>query len=107
MFRGSTKVGQPHIRVQVIVEADQGSAAPSHIEEVAYFERGALTPETLGLRLDEAKQILAGVQQVLVAQQVEDYVQQQRQCSHCHELLARKGYHQIGLRTLFGKLTLS
>jgi hypothetical protein len=94
------------IRVQVIIEADQESAASPHIEEIACFERGTLSPEMLGLRLDEAKQMLAGVQQVMAVQQVEDYVQQQRQCSHCHEPLVRKGHHQIGLRTLFGKLTL-
>ncbi len=45
------------IRVQVVVESNQ-ETAPPHIEEVACFERGALTPETLGLRLSEAKQIL-------------------------------------------------
>ncbi len=95
------------IRVQVIIEADQESAAPLHIEEVACLERGPLSPETLGLRLEEAKQLLAGVQQVMTTQQIEDYVEQQRQCSHCGQLLACKGHHQIGLRTLFGKLTLS
>ena len=95
------------IRVQVIIEADQESVVPLHIEEVACLERGPLSPETLGLRLDEAKQMLAGVQQVMTAQQIEDYVEQQRQCSHCGQLLAGKGHHQIGLRTLFGKLTLS
>ncbi len=46
------------IRVQIIIESDQ-ETAPPHVEEVACFERGALTPETLGLRLDEAKQMLA------------------------------------------------
>ncbi len=69
------------IRVPVIIEADQESAAPPHIEEIACFERGPLSPETFGLRLDEAKQMLAGVQQVMTAQQVEEYVEQQRQCS--------------------------
>jgi hypothetical protein len=94
------------IRIQVLIEADQ-EATPACVEEVACFERGPLSPETLGLRLDEAKDMLAGVQQVMAAQQVEDYMEQQRQCSHCHEPLACKGHHQIGLRTLFGKLTLS
>src|SRR5258708_572583 len=94
------------IRVQVIIEADQESAIPVHIEEVACLERGPLSPETLGLRLDEAKQMLAGVQQVMTAQQIEDYVEQQCQCSHCQQPLACKGHHQIGVRTLFGKLTL-
>lgn len=93
------------IRVQVLIESDQ-EAAPLCVEEVACFERGELTPETLGLQLSEAKQVLASVQQVIVAQQVESYVEQQRQCSHCHQTLAYKGHHQINVRTLFGKLTL-
>ena len=94
------------IRIQVLIEADH-EAVPPHVEEVACFERGPLSPETLGLRLDEAKQTLAGVQQVMTTQQVEEYVEQQRQCSHCQQPLARKGHHQVGMRTLFGKLTLS
>jgi hypothetical protein len=94
------------IRVQVLIESDQ-EATPPHIEEVVCFERGPLSPETLGLRLDEAKQMLAGVQQVMATQQVEEYVEQQRQCPHCQRTLACKGHHQIGVRTLFGRLTLS
>ena len=37
------------IRVQVIIESDQ-ETAPPHVEEVACFERGTLSQETLGLR---------------------------------------------------------
>src|SRR5438132_10506254 len=95
------------IRIQVTIEADQESAVPLHSEEVACFERGTLSAETLGLRLDEAKQLLAGVQQAMAYKQVEEYVEQQRQCPHCPRSHACKGHHQIGVRTLFGKLTLS
>lgn len=94
------------IRVQVLIESDQ-EAVPLRVEEVACFEREQLTPETLGLRLEEAKQMLTGVQQVMAGSQVDAYVEQQRQCSHCQQPLAYKGHHQIGVRTLFGKLTLS
>ena len=94
------------IRVQVLIESDQ-EATPPHVEEVAYIERDHLSPETLGLRLDEAKQMLAGVQQVMAQSQVKEYVEQQRQCPRCQQPLACKGHHQIGVRTLFGKLTLS
>jgi hypothetical protein len=94
------------IRVQVIIESDQ-EATPEYIEEVACFRRGTLSPETLGLQLSEAKQILAGVQQVMTEIQVEEYMQQKRQCSHCQHPLAYKGHHKIGMRTLFGKLTLT
>ncbi|MBV9688904.1 MAG: ISKra4 family transposase [Ktedonobacteraceae bacterium] len=93
------------IRVQVIIESDQ-ETAPAYVEEVACFERGPLSPETLGLRLCEAKQMLATVQQIMTAHQVEDYVEQQRQCLHCQQPLTCKGHHQIGMRTLFGKLTI-
>jgi hypothetical protein len=89
----------------VIIEADHEATATC-VEEVACFERCSLSPATLGLQLDEAKQLLAGIQQIMIAQQVEEYVEQQRQCSHCQQPLACKGHHQIGLRTLFGKLTL-
>lgn len=95
------------IRIQVLIEPDQESAVPPYIEEVACFERGPLSPGTLGLRLDEAKQMLAGVQQVMTENQVEACVEQQRQCPHCQQPLAYKGHHQLGVRTLFGKLTLS
>src|SRR5450755_3954726 len=94
------------IRVQVLIESDQESAVPLHIEEVACFKRELLSPETLGLRLEEAKQMLAGVQHVMTESQVEEYVEQQRQCPHCQQPLACKGHHHIGVRTLFGKLTL-
>jgi len=63
------------IRIQVLIEQDQESAVPPHVEEVACFERGQLSPETLGLRLEEAKQVLAGVQQVMTVHQVEEYVE--------------------------------
>lgn len=49
------------IRVQVIIESDQ-EVRPPHVKEVACFQRGTLSPETLGLQLSEAKQMLAAVQ---------------------------------------------
>jgi hypothetical protein len=93
------------IRVQVIIESDQ-EAAPPRVEEVACFQRGTLALETLGLQLSEAKQMLSSVQQVMTESQVEEYVQQQRQCSHCQQSVTSKGHHQISMRTLFGKLTI-
>src|SRR6266487_2853013 len=82
------------IRVQVIIESDQ-EITPLHVEEVACFQRGTLTPETLGLRLDEAKQMLSSVQQVMTAHQVEHYVEDLRRCSHCQKPLTCKGFHQL------------
>ena len=81
LSRQERKEALMRIRVQVLIESDQ-EATPPHVEEVACLERDQLSPETLWLRLDEAKQMLVGVQQVMTAQQIEDYVEQQRQCSH-------------------------
>ncbi|MFL5628389.1 MAG: hypothetical protein ACJ788_22645 [Ktedonobacteraceae bacterium] len=77
------------IRVQVILESDQ-ETVPLHVEEVASFERGPLSPETLGLRLDEAKRMLAGVQQVMTTQQVEEYVEQQHMLALNPQMLPSK-----------------
>ncbi len=94
------------IRVQVLIESGE-EALRLRTEEAACFERNQLSKDSLGLRLEEAKQVLAGVQQAMTESQVEEYVEQQRQCQHCQQPLACKGHHQIGVRTLFGKLTLS
>jgi hypothetical protein len=94
------------IRVQVLIESGE-EALRLRTEEAACFERDQLSKDSLGLRLEEAKQVLAGIQQAMTESQVEEYVEQQRQCRHCQQPLACKGHHQISVRTLFGKLTLS
>src|SRR5947209_3743031 len=64
--RQERKEAPMRIRVQVLIESDQ-ETTPPQIEEVACFERDLLSIDSLGLRLDEAKQILAGVQQVMAS----------------------------------------
>jgi hypothetical protein len=91
------------IRVQVVIESD---SCPPLIEEVAALERGVLRPEELGLRLEEAKGLLRAVQETMIAQQVEEYVDQQVRCSECGQPRPRKGKHEIVFRTPFGKLRL-
>jgi hypothetical protein len=91
------------IRVQVVIESELG---PPLVEEVAALERGALRPEELGLRLEEAKDLLRAVQHTMIAQQVEEYVDQQVRCPECDQPRPRKGKHEIVFCTLFGKLKL-
>jgi len=91
------------ITVQLQIET-VNQAAPV-IVEVATLQREELTPETLGLTLDETKTLLAQTQEALVTHQVAAYVDQQRSCPHCGAP-ASKGQHTLVLRTLFGKLTL-
>jgi len=76
------------------------------VHEVTKLERRSLRPETLGLTLSEAKELLREVQRAMVTHQTLGYVTQQIPCPKCGKIQSRKGKHQIVLRTLFGKLRL-
>src|SRR5919199_4112377 len=90
------------IRIQVVIEGEAGG--PEGVEEVACVERAMLQPATLGLTLSEAKEVLRGVQQVLVPRQVTEYGEQQRCCPDCGTVRSRKGNHEVVIRSLFGRL---
>ena len=92
------------LKLQLIIESDSGQTEVVH--EVTKLERRSLRPETLGLTLSEAKELLQEVQRTMVTHQTTGYVTQQIPCSKCGKIQSRKGKHQIVLRTLFGKLRL-
>jgi hypothetical protein len=92
------------VRIQVIVEAE--SDAVPLVHEVATLERDGLQPEGLGLALAEAKDLLRGVQETMVAAQVAAFEAQQECCPDCGRARRRNGRHEIVYRTPFGKLRL-
>src|SRR3954454_15646640 len=92
------------LRIQIIVEAD-GQAAEV-LQEIAAIERGPLRPADVGLTLAEAKDLLQGVQQVLVERQVAEATAQQAHCPACGQRRRHKGTHTIVVRSLFGPLRL-
>ena len=92
------------IKVQVVVESE--SKEYELLETISQLERGSLRPEELGLTLKEAKDLLKGIQQVMVKTQTEEYLEQQSLCPSCGEKRRRKGSHRIAFRSLFGKLRL-
>ena len=93
------------IRIQMVFETQGG--VPETVEDVASLERDSLQPEELGLTLAEAKALLRAMQQSMVSEQVEQYLQQFKHCADCGTARARKGLHSIVYRTLFGKLNLT
>lgn len=93
------------VRIQMVFETEDG--VPQVIEEVALLERGSLRPSDLGLSLAEAKTLLHGMQQSMVAEQVDQYLGRFKTCTHCNAPRAKKGQHTIVYRTLFGKLNLN
>ncbi len=59
----------------------------------------------LGLTLAEAKRLLAGVQQEIVAAQARDHAVRRPECPHCDRACRVKDYRDHAVATLFGQVT--
>ncbi len=94
------------MKITVQLQIEMGDQTTPVVVEVAALQREELTPETVGLRLAEAKALLAQTQEVLVTHQLAAYTDQHRCCPDCGARQHSKGQHTLVLRTLFGKLTL-
>jgi hypothetical protein len=92
------------MRIQAVVESDPGDAPIVH--EIVTLEHGPLQPDGLGLTLAEAKDLLRGVQETMIAAQVAAFETQQACCPDCGQHRRRNGRHEIVYRTLSGKLSL-
>ena len=90
--------------------AVEGAAADgvtsTHVISTA-IERGLLTAEALGLTLAEGKAILAGLQTVVVAEQVAAHASAARTCQACGMNRSIKGHSPLTCRTVFGTLPLT
>jgi hypothetical protein len=84
------------ITVQVVLEGD----GEEPVREVFSLERGTLASETLGLRLGEAKELLAALQAALVEEQVAAALAEQVACPHCGRSRRHKDARTIVVRTL-------
>src|SRR5882762_874966 len=78
-------------------------------QKVISLERnvGDLGPSTLGLKLDESKEILAGIQTVLVTAQATRFIESQHSCPDCGTPYVKNGTHQLTFRTVFGTMKLT
>ena len=97
------------LRVQVVIEADDDEDDgdhPSAVHEVAQIDRDALSVDTLGLHLEEAKNLLQKVQTILIDEQVRTSLAEQVACPDCGRPRAHKDTRTIVTRTLFGTLHL-
>jgi hypothetical protein len=92
------------LSVQVIVHPDDDTAPV--VREVFALDRDALAPDTLGLQLSEAKDLLAAVQDSRVEHQVQRAVAAEVTCPHCGRARRHKDTRTIVVRTLFGVLRL-
>src|SRR6266851_9833682 len=95
------------LRVQVVIESDDENDQHSPaVHEVAQIDRDALSVDTLGLHLEEAKHLLQKVQAVLLDEQVRICLVEQGPCRNCGRPRAHKDTKTIVTRTLFGTLHL-
>ncbi len=90
------------VKIQIVIESDNYDTPIT--DEIACIQREDLTPETLGMTLSEAKDLLANIQAVMVREQAAEYVEQQRVCPRCDETRNQKDQHDIVFRSLFGKM---
>ena len=97
------KVGMK-VTVQVVLHADDDSETV--VREAFTVQREALTPDTVGLQLQEAKDLLAAVQDTLVEHQVTTALSAQAACPDCGIGRRHKDSRPIVMRTLFGTLRL-
>ena len=88
--------------IHLVAESELGQ----HVQEIACLERKEHRLEEVGLTLREAKKLLGEIQQRMVEQQVEEYLETQRSCPHCGRARGLKGSHTVTFQTLFGNLEL-
>jgi hypothetical protein len=91
-----------NIQIQVIVDGDESTR-----RDIARIERGALSGDSLGLQLSEAKQLLMATQSAVVEAQASEHLSRFNRCPACQQPMRRKGQHTLVVRSLFGTLKLS
>lgn len=93
------------MRIKIYAEIEM-AGQPTQIAEIKNIDRQILSTETtLGLNLQEAKEITNGIQQIMTKMQIKEFIGQQH-CSSCSGKHTIDGYHNLIYRTLFGKLIL-
>jgi len=93
------------VTVQVVLHADDDTQTVV-VREAFTLTRKALEPDTVGLQLQEAKDLLAAVQDTLVEHQVNTALSSVVACPDCGNPRRHKDSRRIVMRTLFGTLRL-
>ncbi len=92
------------VRVEVVCTDDDGG---EQRREIIAIERSELAMETLGMNLTEGKALLAGVQDFVVAHQVDEHLKGQRTCASCGQRHTSKDSGSAPVKTVFGQVEVS
>ena len=90
------------LTLQVMISTEDGQQTA---QEIIVLQRDGLQPETLGLTVAESKTLLRSLQQVMVEQQGQEFIDTHRQCPQCGRAYHHKDSQTISVRTVFGKVT--
>jgi hypothetical protein len=93
------------ITVSVTIQADDD--APAVVSDVFTLERTTLAPASVGLHLDEAKDLLSAVQEKMAGEQAQVALAEAAACPSCGAAHRHKDTRATVLRTLFGVLRLA
>src|SRR5712692_9200448 len=88
-----------NFRIEVICMDEDGT---EQRHEVMALAKEHVSMETLGLTLDEGKELLSTVQTYVVAQQAEAYLEHQRPCVTCGKPHPSKESRSSTVNTVFG-----
>ena len=80
------------------------AAGAAQRHQVWSIERAELAMETLGMSLDEGKALLAAVQDIVVAHQVQGDLERRRACPHCRARHTSKDSGSTPVSTVFGRV---
>ena len=89
-------------RVKLVAELGPDLVSETEVGRIERDDR--VTPETLGLTLDESKRLVAAAQVEIVRAQVAVMGERFRWCEHCRTKLMSKGYYPATFRSLFGNV---
>jgi len=87
-------------RVKLVTELEAGETTEVEVARLERDEQASLAD--LGLRLAEAKQLMAAIQAEIVPAQVTVASEHRRTCVACEGELASKGHYTATFRSLFG-----
>jgi hypothetical protein len=86
-------------RIQIVAVTEDGT---EHFHEIADLMRSETKIETIGMTLEESKQVLHKLQKTIVGHQVTAYLDEERRCPQCQKQRRIKDCDTSPFRTLFG-----
>jgi hypothetical protein len=93
------------VKLQLVLCSDDGREET--VTDIVSLNKDCQRIEHLGLTLAESKQLLKRIQQKLLRQQIDHYLESRSQCPDCGATLKAKSSTNRSFRTLFGTFRLA